>query len=218
MNSVITFSEAGIGHKGNEDAADGRCHPTDEACYLCTLADGQGGQAGGAAAAKVACQTAMAAAIRFPPKKLAGPATWLTALRSADEAVNAAPDAGYTTLVGFCLAGEHLCGASNGDSAVLVVAAGGRVEELTRHQAKNPPVGSGFATFVAFAARLVKPWVVLAMSDGVWKYVGWDRITEMVTRLRGQALVDSLQAAARLPRNGRFQDDFTLVLVQSADE
>ena len=80
---------------------------------------------------------------------------------------------------------------------------GSRPKTLTDRQAKNPPVGSGAAWFVPFADRLAGPWSVLAMSDGVWKYVGWDRIIAGIASHRGQPLIESLQAAARL-RSGRF--------------
>ena len=51
-----------------------------------------------------------------------------------------------------------------------------QVNELTANQIKNPPVGSAAAVFTPFAGRLERPWTVLAMSDGVWKYVGWERV------------------------------------------
>jgi len=57
---------------------------------------------------------------------------------------------------------------------------------------------------------------VLAMTDGVWKYVGWDRVCELATRLGGDELLAALQAAARLPRTGQFQDDFTAVLLEGS--
>jgi serine/threonine protein phosphatase PrpC len=47
MVSVITFSEAG-GHPVNEDAFAVERHPADSECWLCFVADGQGGRAGGA--------------------------------------------------------------------------------------------------------------------------------------------------------------------------
>ena len=61
-----------------------------------------------------------------------------------------------------------------------------------------------------FEAVLVRPWTVLAMSDGVWKYVGRDRLERAVARPRSAPIIDALQGAARL-RSGRFPDDFTVV-------
>ena len=85
---------------------------------------------------------------------------------------------------------------------------------MTARQTKIPPVGSGEAFFVPFTAELTAPWVVIAMTDGVWKYAGWQRIKEAGSRLRGQRLIDTLQKFARLPGSGNFQDDFTLIVIQ----
>ena len=63
----------------------------------------------------------------------------------------------------------------------------------------------------------MRPWRLLAMSDGVWKYVGWDRIRDLAGRLSGEELLAELQVAARLPRSGQFPDDFTVVLIETAN-
>ena len=55
---------------------------------------------------------------------------------------------------------------------------------------------------------------ILAMSDGVWKYVGWDRLSVAVRSPRDAPLAETLQRAARLPRSGQFPDDFTLVVFE----
>src|SRR5262249_9479319 len=107
-------------------------------------------------------------------------------------------------------------GAASGDSMVLAVTAG-RAADLTRGQTKNPPVGSGDAFFVPFESLLVSPWLVLVMSDGVWKYVGRDRLRQLASQHRGQQLIDALQPAARLPGSGKFQDDFTVVVLQDSE-
>jgi hypothetical protein len=214
---VATFTEAG-GHPVNEDAFEVQRHPADEELWLCTLADGQGGRAGGGLAARVACRTAMEVAGLAPGHKLLTAAYWVKVLREADQAVAKDPKAGFTTLVGFCLGQGQIWGASNGDSAVLAMQADGRAEELTRHQAKNPPIGWGNAACTPFTALLATSRAVLAMTDGVWKYAGWNKIAEAAKGLRGQRLVDSLHSAARLPPSGKLQDDFTLVLFESDAE
>lgn len=84
---------------------------------------------------------------------------------------------------------------------------------MTDRQAKNPPVGSGAAWFVPFVAKLAAPWLVMAMSDGVWKYVGWDRLIAAVAAHHGEPLIEALQVSARL-RSGRFPDDFTVVVFE----
>jgi PPM family protein phosphatase len=213
MVNVVSFSEAG-GHLVNEDAFAVERHPADPEYWLCCLADGQGGRAGGARAAQLSCQTALAATLREPPRRLAIPSAWYELLRIADEAVRDDSEAGYATLMGFCISEGHLAGASCGDSAVLVATAGQLLCEVTADQAKNPPVGSGGAPFHPFAAALVVPWKVLAMTDGVWKYAGWEYVKEAVTETHGQQLVERLQQGARLRGSGQFPDDFTVVLFE----
>ena len=72
---VTSFSEAG-GHPANEDAFRLESHPLDADCWLCFLADGQGGRAGGAPAAQRACEAALEFALEFPPRKLIDARLW----------------------------------------------------------------------------------------------------------------------------------------------
>jgi PPM family protein phosphatase len=213
MINVTTFSEAG-GRPVNEDVFIVQRHPSGSDCWLCVLADGQGGRAGGADAARVACRTAAEAALRLEPVELMEPVAWHAILRQADRAVCEDPEAGFTTLLGWFIADGSLAGASCGDSAVLTLSASEPAREVTRAQIKNPPVGSGEARFTSFSASLAAPWSVLAMSDGVWKYVGWERLVRAAMTWRGEALVRALQDFARLPRSGRFPDDFTVVALE----
>jgi serine/threonine protein phosphatase PrpC len=129
MVSALSFSEAG-GHPANEDACAVRQHPAAADCWLCLLADGQGGQAGGARAARLACDTALALALEQPPERLADGPTWAAILGRADAAVCADDAAGYTTLVGLCATAGRVAGASCGDSAALLVC-GVRPRQLT---------------------------------------------------------------------------------------
>ena len=209
MPAVFTFSEAG-GHPHNEDSFGGRPHPDDERVLICAIADGVGGQPKGGPAARLAVRTALDAATDLPPDDI----HWPDILRQADATVLADAGAGLTTLVGFAVRGDRVSGASSGDSALFLFDGKGKVSVVTGRQTKEPPVGSGEAFFVPFSAELTAPWVVIAMTDGVWKYAGWHRIKEAATRLRGRQLIAELQALARLPGSGEFQDDFTLIVVQ----
>ena len=166
----------------------------------------------------MACRVAAEAAFRLAPRQLWDPRQWIALLERADAAVWADPDAGFTTLIGLCITGGVLIGASSGDSAVLVLSEGDIPQQATADQLKNPPVGSGAAQFVPFTADLARRWSVLAMSDGVWKYAGWDRISAAVAAHRGGALIAALQAPARLRLSGRFPDDFTVVLFEGTVE
>jgi serine/threonine protein phosphatase PrpC len=212
MIRTFTFTEAG-GHPVNEDAFLIEPIPDGIGGYVVAVADGQGGRARAAEAARLACRTVVDAALR----RGAGfdKSGCREVLAKADRAVTHDDEAGFTTLVAFTVRWNSVVGASCGDSAVLAVCGSGAVSELTRLQYKNPPVGSGEATFVPFAADLVRPWMVLAMTDGVWKYVGWERVRELAAKLSGEELIGALKAAARLPGSGQFQDDFTVVLVEA---
>jgi serine/threonine protein phosphatase PrpC len=216
MVGMQSYSEVG-GHRLNEDAYRVQAHPLAPDCWVCLVADGQGGQAGGREAAQLACRAALDAALACQPEGLIETATWSDILRQADAAVAADPDAGFTTLVGLCVYRSRVVGASSGDSAALVIS-GGKARELTADQRKNPPVGCGAAVAVPFAVAVTVPWRVLVMSDGVWKYVGWDRVTEIARRACGPLVITELQEAARLPGSERFQDDFTVVLLEAPSE
>jgi serine/threonine protein phosphatase PrpC len=212
MVRAESFSEVG-GHRVNEDAFAVQQHPDDPDLWLCFVADGQGGQAGGGPAARLACQAASDAARACSPAGLGLSSVWSGLLQEADVAVAADPVAGFTTLLGLGVSSGRVVGASSGDSAALVLC-GEKALELTAAQHKNPPVGSGAAVAVPFAAALRLPWQVLAMSDGVWKYIGWDGIVEAARRQRGASLIAQLQRLARLPGSGQFPDDFTIVVLE----
>ena len=83
---IYTYSEPGQGHD-NEDAVLIQSHPGDSNTLLCALADGQGGQSGGAEAARLAVQESLKVAATFSPSMLLKESTWLRILSAADEAV-----------------------------------------------------------------------------------------------------------------------------------
>src|SRR5262249_44124751 len=126
MYQLFTFSEAG-GHPVNEDAFEALPPPAAPDCPLCAPAAGPRGQPGGRPPSRLACRAAVEAASQVSPSKFPGLAAWLAVLRAADAAVCADAEAGFTTLLGFCVTGEALCGASSGDSAVLLANGDGRV-------------------------------------------------------------------------------------------
>ena len=76
MVTSLSFSEVG-GHRVNEDAMAVQQHPADPNLWVCVIADGQGGQAGGGPASQLACETMMAAAtgkalLQFPTEQFTG--------------------------------------------------------------------------------------------------------------------------------------------------
>ena len=216
MIRTFTFSQPG-GHPINEDAFTlcRLCHDPDG--WVACLADGQGGRAGGGQAAQLACRKIEEMAALATPKSLCKSSFWTDALARADRAIVDSQSAGFTTLIGLVVANDRATGASCGDSSVIAVQGSGSVTELTARQFKNPPVGSGEACFVPFEIKLTKPWRLLAMSDGVWKYAGWPRVWELAVQLSGERLLVELQNSARLRGTGQFHDDFTVVLIEASD-
>ncbi len=230
MIEIASYTAAGEGSK-NEDVYEIHRHPASAEHSICVLADGQGGREGAAAAARTACRNLLRAALDCAPAALMRAQGWQSVMHRADQAVRSDPVAGFTTLLAFCITPTCIRGASSGDSAALLVSDGragsGRVgksaasptlpelEILTAGQVKNPPVGSGNAHFTGFYADLKSPWTVLAMSDGVWKYTGWDPICRIASRHpAGQDIIDTMRDCAASPVSGRLQDDFTLVVFQ----
>jgi PPM family protein phosphatase len=205
MIRTYTFTAAG-GHPHNEDRFLVR-ELANAGGWFVALADGQGGRAGGARASQLACAVAV--------EQFIANVNWADALVAADNAVAADREAGFTTLVGLCVQADRISGASCGDSAAVVVCGDAAPRVLTSRQFKNPPVGSGEADFIPFEMQLSPPWKVLVMSDGVWKYASWDRVWDCAARLSGEELLAELQDAARLKTSGEFQDDFTVVLLES---
>jgi serine/threonine protein phosphatase PrpC len=82
--NVFSHSEPG-GHPDNQDAFAVIPHPEDPQCLLCAVADGQGGQAGGAAAARLACRAWVEGASAQPPGRLSRPDVWAAVLRGVDD-------------------------------------------------------------------------------------------------------------------------------------
>lgn len=211
MPSVHTHSEAG-GHAENEDAFVVRPHPAGPGCVLAAVADGQGGRAGGARASGLACGRFVEAASSLSPDELLRAGIWSGILREVDQLVTADAEAGLTTVAALCVSSTRVAGGSCGDSAVALVTAG-KNAILTERQFKDPPVGSGDAAFVSFAADLEPPWTILAMTDGVWKYAGWEEVFKAALADSPEGIAETLRRHAALPGGG-LQDDFTLAVLR----
>jgi PPM family protein phosphatase len=207
------LTEAG-GHLDNEDVVLVRRHPDNSALLVGALGDGQGGRSGGARAARVAVETCIARALTQAPLELADPSIWTEVTEAADRAVRDDADAGYTTLVGWAASARFIVGASAGDSAAYLWA-NGQVTDLTAGQLKNPPIGTGTARLTPFSALPLAPWRLLVMSDGVWKYVGTNRVWDLIATLEADDLLGALREDVVQRSSGTFPDDFTAVVVSS---
>src|SRR5262245_33964844 len=210
--NIHRYTEPGYMHV-NEDAINAVHHPTDSRMLLCALADGQGGRSGGGAAAQNAVRLCLEMASTYPPNKLVDPFTWVSICEAADRKVCAFPEAGYTTLIGLTVVPDFVAGASSGDSEVVLLL-GDRFKILTELQQKNPPVGSGGCRLTPLSAQLNEPWKLLVMSDGVWRYVGWERMKSLMRSEAGDALVARLRAAAVENTDGRLVDDFSALVIE----
>jgi serine/threonine protein phosphatase PrpC len=208
---AFTVSEAGHAH-GNEDALEVREHPAAAGTWLCALADGQGGRAGGATASHLAVTSALNAAFEYSPAQLLKQNLWTDIIRAADEKVCNCNDAGYTTLICLGVAGAEIRGASCGDSAAVLYD-GQNIVWLTDRQRKNPPVGSRGAVPVAFAARLYPGWKLLVMSDGVWKYAGIDEVEQALMQYHNLEIINRLKYQVLSAHHERLPDDFSAVLL-----
>jgi PPM family protein phosphatase len=209
---IYTFTEAGNGH-ANEDAIAHRPHPATDKFALCALADGQGGRSGGGIAAQAAVLLTLDAACEVKPEALLSPLRWLDVCSAADRGVAAESDTGYCTLVALVAADEWIVGASSGDSAAALILEHSAVI-LTERQHKNPPVGSGAAKFETFSARPGMRWRVLVVSDGVWKYVGWERMITVGRNAQGNQIADALRREV-LQSHGLLPDDFSVIVIES---
>lgn len=212
MIQTFTFSESGASHI-NEDAVSLKPHPSDSRIWLCALADGQGGRSGGFAAANLAVSHSITSARALSANQLADCSAWERVARQADIAVQNDPQAGLTTLVCLSISTDQVCGVSSGDSAALLLM-NGKSMILTEKQAKNPPVGSGAAIFRCFSSPLVVPWKLMVMSDGVWKYLGWERLIALSQQSNRNDLISNLTDTVRSLHQGHFPDDFTVAVLQ----
>ena len=209
---VFQYSEIGS-HNENEDALEVVAHNSDSSLMICALADGQGGQRGGAAAAKCAVSTCLAKAQSISPDELLNPFTWEEIGGYVDQNVANTQEAGFTTFIGMCVTNSFVVGASCGDSAVAL-----SVDEkfliLTVGQSKNPPIGSGGARLIPFSALLGEKWKLLAMSDGVWKFTGWDSIIQTIKSESGESFISNSRDEV-ISRTKEMVDDFSVILIES---
>lgn len=222
MYTVHIHSLSLAGEYGeNEDAYLSRYHPGWRNAALCAVADGQGGQPGGETASRLACESFVGLASECSPIRLHWPITWKSLAHQVDSKVRHCPEAGFCTLVALAVTARRVSGTACGDSAAVLAVGNSATQFLTSKQQKNPPVGSGNANFTYFSARVspLKPWTLLLMTDGVWKFTGLDPVIEAaISRKPAPLIIDQLRKAAT--RNAHLlrrslRDDFTVVVVQN---
>lgn len=207
-----THSEPG-GKVINEDYLIARRHPQSSDGYICLLADGQGGRSNGALAAKAACETAWRLASERRFASLLAEGGWQTILQQADLA--AMTTGGFTTLVAVAVDPKLASGASCGDSKAYFGQPNKMhdLAEWTHAQARNPPVGSGSANFNPFIGQAVAGGRILIVSDGVWKYCGYDSLRSAMQSLDPSSATSFLRDAVLQRSGSNLPDDFSVIAV-----
>lgn len=208
--TMRTHSEPG-GKTVNEDCLIARRHPANHSVIICALADGQGGRAFGAEAARAACESAWSSASRYSAMDLAEGAAWRSVIESADLAT--AATGGFTTLVALAIGDDFAAGASSGDSkAFFRSAEGSEITEWTARQPKNPPVGSESVASATFLGRVSRGGRLLLVTDGVWKYCGYESLREAF-ELPVDVVAAHLRRAVLARAGTSLPDDFSLIVV-----
>ena len=208
---VITHTEPG-GKAVNEDFILARRHPQDESVMICCIADGQGGRSNGAIAAKTACEAFFESARAVPTTKLFDGQTISSLLQYVDGRVSTT--GGFTTLAVLVLDRNMASGASSGDSKVYARDSAGQITEVSSMQRKNPPVGSGAAIFEQFVAHAVGGSRVLMVTDGVWKYAGYDSIQRAMAAPELNSVPELLRRDTLARGGSLLPDDFSLIAIQ----
>ena len=137
------------------------------------VADGAGGQSGGAEAA--------ARAVEFVHQKaneLHGASACVELLQSMDQALSQDRVAGETTCALAVVTRDGVYGASVGDSGVWVINESGFIN-LTERQTRKPFIGSGSAWPSPFEYRRTDGDSLLLATDGLLKYTNSERIVSV---------------------------------------
>lgn len=205
-----THTEPG-GKLVNEDFVLARRHPLADDIYIGALADGQGGRSNAALASRTACERVWSLASALPVPQLFNPETWRRIVQQADEAV--ALTGGFTTLVAFAISHDTAVGASVGDSkAYFKRPTDQEMTEWSVGQRKNPPVGSGSVDAVPFMVGGQDAGRLLVVSDGVWKFCGYEALLSSFAQSQ-ETLTEHLRGALLQRAGSSLPDDFSLIAV-----
>ena len=172
---------------------------------LVVLADGAGGTGGGAAAAQAFCDLVLA--------ESRGERPWTDVLCDIDERLAQLSNVGLCTGIAIEVVAGALRGASVGDSGAWLVT-DVSILDLTELQQAKPLLGSGEVKPIAIVPCLLEGRLLVA-SDGLFKYGRRSDIQRCATTGSLDDCAGALLDCVRL-RNGRFQDDVSIVLAEAA--
>ena len=205
---VLSHSQPSRPSRENQDAIETRRLPN---ARLVALADGAGGQAGGALAARLAVAIALdfleSASNPFDSDTLR------TAISLADEAVEASFYTGFSTLIVVACAQKRIAGASVGDSMALHIFPSGEME-LSERQRKNPPLGSGGCLGTPFDYDVRGDEQTLLMSDGVFRFVGTEQLAQTCRESSDADVMARLLELQRRQENDDLFDDWSAILIR----
>jgi serine/threonine protein phosphatase PrpC len=238
--TAVVFSARAPDRKQNQDAAVVLRLGDDSA--LLAVADGVGGERGGARAAELAV-TMLAAAVRQRPADGSLRTAVLDGFEAANRTVREGASSGLTTLAALTVEGRSVRPYHVGDSAVLVFGRRGRLKLQTvshspvgfaleagildeaeamqhedRHVVSNVLGSPDMRIEVGASRRLAQHDTVVVASDGLCDNLHTDEIVELA---RIGAPADAARSLVKLAR-GRMQrahtdrpskpDDLTLIL------
>ena len=172
------------------------------------VADGAGGQSGGAEAATMAVEL-----VRQKANELRDANACVALLQSMDQAVCLDRVAGETTCAVAVVTETGVYGASVGDSGVWVINESGFIN-LTERQSRKPFIGSGSALPIPFEYKLMERDSLLLATDGLLKYSGAERIVSVCRTTEPDAVPRKLIELVRYP-SGALPDDVTVVFAYS---
>lgn len=168
------------------------------------VADGAGGQSGGAKAAAMAVEL-----VRQKKNELREAGACVALLQSMDRAISQDRVAGETTCALAVVTRSGVYGASVGDSGVWLIKESGFIN-LTERQSRKPFIGSGMAWPSAFEYKTTGGDSLLLATDGLLKYTSPEQIVEVCSDKVGSHVPDRLIGLVRYP-SGALPDDITVV-------
>jgi serine/threonine protein phosphatase PrpC len=171
-----------------------------EGGVVIVVADGAGGTGNGGGAAQAVVDAVRAAA--------AGAPSWEEVLERCDED-HGALGGGQTTAVVVEIRGEHVHGASVGDSGAWIVG-GASTRDLTCRQERKPLIGDGGVP-AYLRGELRARETLLVASDGLLRFSSRADIARIAMGQDVAAAARALVALVRLP-DGELQDDVAVVL------
>jgi serine/threonine protein phosphatase PrpC len=169
-----------------------------------SVADGAGGQSGGAEAAVMAVES-----VRQKTNELPDVNACAAFLQSMDQAISKDRAAGETTCALAVVTRAGVYGASVGDSGVWVINESGFIN-LTERQSRKPFIGSGSAWPSPFEYKIMGRDSLLLATDGLLKYTSSERIVTVCRDEVASHVPRRLIELVRYP-SGALPDDVTVI-------